>query len=449
MRPAVRPAGSRPGDNGLVDEAFAAAYGRALGSGGAPDEVDGAASVLAAAADWDAVAAGCAGEVVAGCVRRGWEGADLVRMAGRELGPRHQRLAAALEAGAGAGAGAGPGAGRGGEAGAGSGKGADARSGGASGAGAGGRSGKGPGAGGGGEAGAGSGAGGASGAGPRGKAGQEPGRDVLGDFARGERLDRFSAATVFVELMCLYGRLPRIPALDVPPASGGVGGSGAVAPKMLARVRALLAKAESTGFPEEAEALSAKAQHLMARHSIDAALLAARDDVPGDGPGARRIGVDRPYEGAKALLLDAVAAANRCQAVWSAEHGFCTVVGHAPDLDAVELLYTSLLVQADRALHAGRTNRSRDFRESFLIAYASRIRERLTAATAAEESADPAPDLLLPALASRALAVEDTTRRLFPATTTSRLRARDAEGWQHGESAADRATLHGRTNRRR
>ncbi|WP_322974316.1 DUF2786 domain-containing protein [Actinacidiphila epipremni] len=422
-----------------MDEAFAAAYGRALGSGGAPDEVDGAASALAAGADWGAVAAGCAGEVVAGCVRRGWEGADLVRMAGRELGPRHQRLAAALEAGAGGTSGAGAG----GEAGAGSGKGADAGSGGASGAGAGDRSGKGPGAGGGGKSGAGSGS--TSG----GKARQEPGRDVLGDFARGERLDRFSAATVFVELMCLYGRLPRIPALDVPPASGGVGGTGAVAPKMLARVRALLAKAESTGFPEEAEALSAKAQHLMARHSIDAALLAARGGVPGDGPGARRIGVDRPYEGAKALLLDAVAAANRCQAVWSAEHGFCTVVGHAPDLDAVELLYTSLLVQADRALHTGRTNRSRDFRESFLIAYASRIRERLTAATAAEESADPAPDLLLPALASRALAVEDTTRRLFPATTTSRLRARDAEGWQHGESAADRATLHERTNRRR
>jgi hypothetical protein len=341
---------------GAVGDGFAAAYAQALGGGA--DDVDAAASVLAADQEWDTVAAQCAQHVVRECVRRGWSAPDLVRMAARELGPRHQRLADAL-----------------------------------------------------------------------------PDREGLGAFARAERLDRFSAATAFVELLCLYGRLPRIPALT-PPGRG-------TAPKMLARVRALLAKAESTGFPEEAEALSAKAQHLMARHSIDAALLDADAADGGQGgPGARRFGVDRPYEGAKALLLDAVAAANRCQSVWSADFGFSTVVGHAPDLDAVDLLYTSLLVQADRALQHGRTSRSRDFRESFLLAYASRIRARLTAATQEETAAEQAPGLL-PVLASRALAVEDTTRRLFPTTTTSRLRARDAEGWQHGESAADRANLRG------
>ena len=39
--------------------------------------------------------------------------------------------------------------------------------------------------------------------------------------------------------------------------------------KKLSRVRALLAKAESSSFPEEAEALSAKAQELMTRHALD------------------------------------------------------------------------------------------------------------------------------------------------------------------------------------
>jgi hypothetical protein len=263
------------------------------------------------------------------------------------------------------------------------------------------------------------------------------GGEGLAAAAARERLDRFSAAGLAVEVLCLYGRLPRITAL-VPPRHAAAPATGADR-KVLGRIRALLAKAESTGYPEEAEALSAKAQHLMARHSIDEALLAA--GAGGDGPGGRRIGVDRPYEGAKALLLDAVAAANRCQAVWSADFGFSTVVGHAADLDAVELLYTSLLVQADRALHRG-TSRSRDFRESFLIAYASRIRERLTTATAEEAAAYTAPDLL-PALASRDLAVESETRRLFPSTTTSRLKGRDPEGWQHGHSAADTATFPG------
>lgn len=398
-----------------MEDVFAAAYARALGGG--EDEVDAAASVLAAQPDWDGAAARRAAEVMSGCARRGWQPQDLVRMAARELGTQHERLALILADGAPDASGTAPGA-----------------SGGPSGAGE--ASGTAPGGGSRGN----SRARGASGAGSRrssrasGSAGAAPG--VMTGFARGEKLDRFSAATVCVELLRLYGRLPRLPALQ---AAGTQAAPGAG--KMLARIRALLAKAESTGFPEEAEALSAKAQHLMARHSIDAALLGA---AAGEGPGARRIGVDRPYEGAKALLLDAVAEANRCQSVWSSDYGFATVVGHTADLDAAEILYTSLLVQADRALHAGRVSRSRDFRESFLIAYASRIRARLTDATAAEESASAAsaPELL-PALASRALAVEDTTRRLFPSTTTSRLRARDAAGWSEGESAADRANLRG------
>src|SRR5690606_19631507 len=99
-------------------------------------------------------------------------------------------------------------------------------------------------------------------------------------------------------------------------------------------IRALLAKAEATGFPEEAEALSAKAQELMARHSVDAALLAAGAPVA-QTPTACRIGVEPPYEQAKAVLLDAVASANRCRAVWNEALGFSTVVGFAPDLEAV------------------------------------------------------------------------------------------------------------------
>lgn len=259
------------------------------------------------------------------------------------------------------------------------------------------------------------------------------GRD-LAEFVARERLDRFSGATAFVELLHLYGRLPRIPALTGGGPAPATPGQG----KVLGRIRALLAKAESTGYPEEAEALTAKAQHLMARHSIDAALAAGGHT----GPGSRRIGVDRPYEGAKALLLDAVATANRCATVWSADFGFSTVVGHDGDLEAVELLYTSLLVQADRALHGGRVSRSRDFRESFLVAYASRIRHRLTEAADEEAAAGTrtAPDLL-PVLAARDLAVQRETERLFPATTTSRLKGRDAEGWSQGERAADRAQL--------
>ncbi|MFD0330098.1 hypothetical protein ACFQZC_22600 [Streptacidiphilus monticola] len=109
----------------------------------------------------------------------------------------------------------------------------------------------------------------------------------------------------------------------------------------------------------------------------------------------------------------------------------------------MELLYTSLLVQATTAMnHAPVQHRSRTraFRKSFLIAYAERIRHRLTAAARSVVAAEPAD--LLPVLASRDAAVADETRKLFPRTRTGRaLRADDPLGWAHGLAAADAANL--------
>ena len=81
--------------------------------------------------------------------------------------------------------------------------------------------------------------------------------------------------------------------------------------RVLGRIRALLAKAEATEFAQEAEALSARAQQLMAKYSIDHALLTARDGHQ-ETPGGRRLPVDPPYEAPKVTLLQTVAQANRC-----------------------------------------------------------------------------------------------------------------------------------------
>ena len=59
---------------------------------------------------------------------------------------------------------------------------------------------------------------------------------------------------------------------------------------MLSRIRALLAKAEATEYAEEAEALSARAQELMAKYSIDQALLAAESGGGDAGRTADRRG---------------------------------------------------------------------------------------------------------------------------------------------------------------
>ncbi|MFB7632058.1 DUF2786 domain-containing protein [Streptomyces sp. NPDC056149] len=299
------------------------------------------------------------------------------------------------------------------------------------------------------------------------------GRDpaYLDALAARRRTSRFETAYDVLGTLRLLARLPRITPLPPPPATAGPTGPGErPAPRLLARIRALLAKAEATTFTEEAEALSAKAQELMARHGIDEALLASahgpQGAPPAGGPTALRIGIEGPYEQGKALLLDAVAAANRCQAVWAAEWGFSTVVGFPPDLEATELLHASLLLQATAAMRRaaddlpqalkgqgsaplarGRSRRTRDFRQTFLVAYADRIRTRLAAATAAataEAAAEPAAEgRLLPVLAARELAVEETAGALFPDTAPVRLRGiRDAAGWHQGTAAADRAHLH-------
>jgi hypothetical protein len=227
--------------------------------------------------------------------------------------------------------------------------------------------------------------------------------------------------------------------------------------RMLDRVRALLAKAESTTFPEEAEAYTAKAQELMARYSIDYALLVARTGAR-DEPAVRRIPIDNPYEGPKTLLLQAVAEANRCRSVWSKYFGFSTVMGYPTDLDSVELLFTSLLVQAIREMTQVRPkqdrygrNNIRSFRQSFLTSYAQRVGERLSTATGAavEEAEREATGMagasdLLPVLKARADRVEEKFRDLFPDVRAQTVSVSNQEGWAHGRAAADRADLHGR-----
>ncbi|WP_288799965.1 DUF2786 domain-containing protein [uncultured Arsenicicoccus sp.] len=226
--------------------------------------------------------------------------------------------------------------------------------------------------------------------------------------------------------------------------------------KVLARVRQLLAKAESTPYEAEAETFTAGAQALMARHSIDHAVLAASAPVGGDErPDGRRLWMETPYVREKVMLLGAVAEANRSRSVWAKEDGYVTLLGFPHDLDAVETLYTSLLVQATRAMHAeGKRldwrggSRTRSFRQSFLAAFGARIGERLAEVTAAE-TAQAAEEMsaaggreLVPVLQERTEAVEAYVEELFPRVRhVSMSLGRDREGWDRGRRAADQASL--------
>ncbi|MGV9836749.1 DUF2786 domain-containing protein [Nocardia niigatensis] len=276
----------------------------------------------------------------------------------------------------------------------------------------------------------------------------EQSKPHLGQWASRHLLIATEAIGAVIEAVALLFQMPRMELLRPLPGSARPQRAARhpVDEKALGRVRGLLAKAESTSFPEEAEVLSAKAQELMTKYAIDRVLLEAGTAAP-DLPGARRLWLDTPYADAKALLVDAVAGANRCRAIFSAEWGFVAIVGDEADLDAAELLTTSLLVQATRAMiasgdHRGAASaRTRPFRKSFLIAYATRIGERLAHANADTIAKTADSERLLPVLTSHQLRVDTAFETLFPAVKASRVSVPDAEGWHAGRAAADRANL--------
>ncbi|SEM39925.1 DUF2786 domain-containing protein [Rhodococcus maanshanensis] len=218
--------------------------------------------------------------------------------------------------------------------------------------------------------------------------------------------------------------------------------------KVLNKIRGLLAKAESTEFTEEAETLTAKAQELMTRYAISSALLDAGEPGLGVTVHSRRVHLDNPYVKQKALLLTSIGHANHVRTLYNSRMATATMVGAPVDLEQVEMLFTSLLVQATRAMSkAGEDgSRSTSFRKAFLFGFAIRIGQRLTEADKAATArvvvdAEVRFGDLLPLLAGRAAAVKAEVDRLFGPTKSWQHSAVDPRGARAGREAADAATL--------
>lgn len=274
-------------------------------------------------------------------------------------------------------------------------------------------------------------------------------RPHLEQWAQRHGLTMVQALLATIRLLSALMMLPVLPEIVPPPGAATRAGrlsDAGVNPKVLARVRGLLAKAESTQFPEEAEALSAKAQELMNRYAFERALLDA-DAHKQQRAGSARLWLDAPYVDAKSSLVGAIAKANRCRSVFYSNLGFVALVGEEMDLEITELLATSLLVQATRAMVAegshttfAGTSRTRSFRRSFLLAYAARIGERLTEASS--RAHDPVEDArLLPVLAARSRVVDETFDAMFSHTVQMSRSVTNGAGWSAGRAAADRADL--------
>jgi hypothetical protein len=270
------------------------------------------------------------------------------------------------------------------------------------------------------------------------------------------RLDDLAAV---LALCALLGQLhPLYPLFPAPGAAASsvrsddlrAAAAGRADSKVLAKVRALLAKAESTEFPEEAETLSAKAQELISRYALERLVTQKADDRP--AVLRRRIWIDAPYVAPKAALLQAVATANSCRVVLDDFYGYVTVLGEESDIEAVELLTTSLLVQADAAMlrhgsQSTRDGRSRTaaFRRAFLLSYAHRIGERLAEAQQDAVAALGRGGELVPLLTAKTERVEDAFTEAFPRVRSRTTSVSDYRGWAAGRAAADQAVLRERS----
>jgi hypothetical protein len=186
---------------------------------------------------------------------------------------------------------------------------------------------------------------------------------------------------------------------------------------------------------------------------LDDLLAAAHEPTrPGAGITSRTVVLHPPYVSAKVSLVAAVALANRCRCVHGTGDDFVTLIGAPGDLEAVDLLTTSLLTQAEVAMrrHRGQvgwdgSSRTKSFRRAFLLSFATRVGQRLREASEVAVEESGGRDRLLPVLTQHAADVDRHLRELFPLLGRARrTTVSNPAGWAAGRAAADRAQLHNR-----
>ena len=218
---------------------------------------------------------------------------------------------------------------------------------------------------------------------------------------------------------------------------------------ILNKIRGLMAKAASTEFEAEAQAFADKAAELMARYGVEQAMIADRDPAS-DPVENRTIHLENPYAQAKSLLLHHIAQALNCHMIYSSPSqnngmAFGLLFGARSDLERVEFLYTSLVLQSVRmavrthAPHAYSSSAVSAYRRSWLIGFANRIGERLQASkTQATRDAGTGAELVL---VNRQELAQRAAKQAFPNTRKRAATISRGDAYRAGQAAASRADM--------
>jgi hypothetical protein len=168
-------------------------------------------------------------------------------------------------------------------------------------------------------------------------------------------------------------------------------------------VAALLAKAERTDVPEEAEAYIAKAQELATKHAIEQGMIDAARRANGQQPseGFKQVDLcterNTPLIKAKRELVMWLAEMNHCYVVMGPRRAYLRVTGHESDVIVLEHMFASLLLQMQRSMGQSEANGLvvgplGGWRVSFAFGFIRRVGTRLRAAMAAQHTgADSTP----------------------------------------------------------
>lgn len=230
--------------------------------------------------------------------------------------------------------------------------------------------------------------------------------------------------------------------------------------RTMSKVRNLLALAENAGTAAEADRARERAEALMLKYAIDEAILAEQQGST-DTIDTRSVQLAAPYAKEKALTLTAVAKHYQVRVIShptnrQGRDGLrCTMVGFTADLDTVDMLVTSLLLQASRDVMRQQPPErltvrgfvredAGAFRRSWLVGFAgavadrlSRIRERTQTQVDAERSGR-GTELVL---RDRSAQVDDKVTELFPRLDDARARRYSGSGAAGGYAAGKRADL--------
>ena len=205
---------------------------------------------------------------------------------------------------------------------------------------------------------------------------------------------------------------------------------------LINKIKALFAKAESTEHEAEAEAFTAKAQELLARHNLDRRSLG--EDVDGHEIIEIRVPLTQnAYMRARVLLLDAVSEPNGVFVAYQSKDrrlgtgAYAKMRGRADTVEMVHMLFTQIdgmvSSRAARITSDGVTD-TRTLRRSYVMGFAATVRERLEAANA-KVDAETEEGTLLPMIAS------DLARsRAGVRTRTAKVAGIHAEAYANGQS---------------